>query len=344
MAFDPYRWIGFIGPVVEDQRYEVDVTPGVQGGPRLHTLVIENADEDGARFGSRDSVDPNRQPRLRLELALGPECDDGHVCTVDARDPIAGCTHAPVPGCCTADADCADGLLCNGVETCDESAGECRTGTPPTCDDGVLCTRNACDPALGCVNVPVAGCCRTAADCDDLDACTGVEACDATTGACAPGVPPACDDGDACNGAETCDRVSGCRAGASLVCDDGDGCTADRCDSTTGCAHDLLPGLAGAECVIAAIEVAPPCVPPAVDVAVARDLARRLGRARTYVTKSQRAPSPRPARRLRDRAEQQLRALVLRAGRLARAGRITEACRADLERVLELPRQILRAR
>ncbi len=40
---------------------------------------------------------------------------------------------------CTVDADCDDGLFCNGAETC--NAGSCQAGTAPVCDDGVACTR-----------------------------------------------------------------------------------------------------------------------------------------------------------------------------------------------------------
>jgi MYXO-CTERM domain-containing protein len=40
------------------------------------------------------------------------DCDDGDVCTADARDPTRGCAHGTIPGCCTADDDCVPGGRC----------------------------------------------------------------------------------------------------------------------------------------------------------------------------------------------------------------------------------------
>ena len=50
---------------------------------------------------------------------------------------------------CTIDADCNDGLFCNGTETC--NAGSCQAGTPP-CSGGETCneTTDTCE-AGGCV-------------------------------------------------------------------------------------------------------------------------------------------------------------------------------------------------
>ena len=75
-------------------------------------------------------------------------CGDGILCTDDICDQALGCTNAPVscpqgeqcdPGTgqcvtsseCIVDADCDDGLFCNGDETC--VAGNCQAGTLP-CD------------------------------------------------------------------------------------------------------------------------------------------------------------------------------------------------------------------
>lgn len=51
-----------------------------------------------------------------------------------------------------------------------------------------------------------------------------------------------CDDGDACNGVETCNIGTGaCESGIPVNCDDGDACTADSCDSGTGaCSNDPI--------------------------------------------------------------------------------------------------------
>jgi len=50
-----------------------------------------------------------------------------------------------------ATAVCDDGLICNGAESC--ASGACQPGTPPTCEDGLACTTNACTEAQGCVVV-----------------------------------------------------------------------------------------------------------------------------------------------------------------------------------------------
>ena len=64
---------------------------------------------------------------------------------------------------CTVNADCADGNLCNGVETC--TAGSCLPGTPVDCSDGLQCTLDVCTPATGvCSNPPN--------PCSDGDSCT----------------------------------------------------------------------------------------------------------------------------------------------------------------------------
>lgn len=108
------------------------------------------------------------------------------------------------PTSCTTDAECDDGLYCNGAEAC--QAGVCVSGTPVACDDGVACTVDSCDEVSdACVHAP-------------NDA--------------------VCDNGTFCDGAELCDPVSGCVAGAPVQCDDGIACTIDACDEgMQGCSH-----------------------------------------------------------------------------------------------------------
>ena len=115
---------------------------------------------------------------------------------------------------CTVDGECDDGFFCTGVEICD--AGTCVTGTPPSCDDGVVCTVDTCDVTSdACMNTP-----------DDAS----------------------CDDNNVCTGSETCDPVNGCQAGTPLDCDDGELCTTDSCVPLTGCANDAVQCPAGEQC------------------------------------------------------------------------------------------------
>jgi subtilisin-like proprotein convertase family protein len=95
---------------------------------------------------------------------------------------------------CTTNADCSDGNLCNGVETCVNN--NCVPGTPVNCDDGQFCTIDSCDPPTGnCLHAPN--------PCSDGDLCT----------------PDSCDEvNDVCvHGANACVQV--CNAGAIAIND-----------------------------------------------------------------------------------------------------------------------------
>ncbi len=108
------------------------------------------------------------------------------------------------PPPCTADAECDDGDVCSGAETCNLGTGLCEAGT--------------------------------ALDCSDGDACNGAETCNPTSG-CGPGFPLSCDDGNPCNGAETCDTLTGCEAGTPTSCVAGTTCDPDTgtCEAPTEC-------------------------------------------------------------------------------------------------------------
>ncbi len=125
-------------------------------------------------------------------------CGDG-LCT--GSEDLQSC---PADCACVTDADCDDGVFCNGVETC--SDGACQAGTPVNCNDGVACTIDSCNEAT--------------------------DTCDHAT------MNSACDDGLFCNGAETCHATLGCQPGAPVSCDDGVSCTTDSCyEATDMCTH-----------------------------------------------------------------------------------------------------------
>src|SRR5438094_868931 len=165
--------------------------------------------------------------------------DDGNACTADQCDGQGACAH---PAAVT----CDNSQFCNGIATCNPTDGTCVPGTQPTCDDGVVCTADSCDPTANnntgaCVNAPIAGCCTTDADCDDHDVCTGTETCEVATGMCHPGTAMVCDDGNPCNGVETCDPAAGCQNGTQLDCNDNLVCTNDLCDPAIGCVNAPIP-------------------------------------------------------------------------------------------------------
>lgn len=149
------------------------------------------------------------------------QCDDGNVCNGVESCVASRCTvGTPL--------DCDDANACNGIETCDAVLG-CQAGTAPTCDDANVCTTDSCNTASGCVFSPNSN------PCDDGNLCT-------TGDVCAGGVCSAtavnCSDGDACNGAEFCDATTGaCQPGTPPVCGDANPCTDDSCDPGSGCVN-----------------------------------------------------------------------------------------------------------
>ena len=236
--------------------------------------------DDGNVCNGSETCEPGSGCRFGLPLS----CDDGNACTVDLCDANSGCVSVPVAdgtpcggsntclrgvcsSTCLGDAECDDGDLCNGKEICLSS--RCRAGTPLSCNDGNVCTADACDGRLGCVTAPLpdgsacgsrqvcvqgicgAGCAGNA-ECDDANLCTGTETCVAFR--CQSGVSLRCDDGNFCNGVERCDPSAGCLAGAPPSCpDDGNACTEETCDPVSGCIARQLPdatpcGDTGARC------------------------------------------------------------------------------------------------
>jgi hypothetical protein len=151
--------------------------------------------------------------------ALKLFCDDGNPCTVDACAGLLGCTHTALTG-----AACNDGLFCTGLDTCTD--GACGGVTGGKCDDGNVCTSDACGEAAGCSHGNLAG---TA--CTDNNACTVGDACGG--GTCVPAGLTACDDSNACT-FDSCDPVNGC-VHTPISCDDSNACTADSCSPATGC-------------------------------------------------------------------------------------------------------------
>ena len=153
-------------------------------------------------------------------------CDDGNPCTEDDSCNGGVCSGTLIPTVdleigqclCEGNDDCEpldNGDVCDGTLVCapspeDEGLLVCQVepGTvPKPCDDGIDCTADGCDPALGCQYVPDDG---------------------------------KCDDGNLCTD-DLCDWVEGCIHTANLEpCDDGLFCTADQCVDG-GCVSTLQP-------------------------------------------------------------------------------------------------------
>ncbi len=91
-----------------------------------------------------------------------------------AATQVGGAVFETITDTCAVDADCQDGNLCNGVETC--VATVCTPGTPVTCNDGLFCTLDTCALATGVCNHPPN-------PCSDGDTCTQ-DSCDEAGDVC----------------------------------------------------------------------------------------------------------------------------------------------------------------
>jgi len=140
-----------------------------------------------------------------------------------------GTTGADLPGSTDAGAD-SGSVTC--ATDCSELDGPCIEGvcTNGTCATSPL-TGGACDDGDACTDNDIcdAGVCQpgTAKVCDDNNPCTD-DSC--AEGACvATNTTASCDDGDACTEGDICGDGS-CQPGTPKACDDGNACTNDACE------------------------------------------------------------------------------------------------------------------
>ncbi len=153
------------------------------------------------------------------------DCDDKSECTDDACVPGTGCTHTPNTA-----TTCKLGDICAPNGTC--NAGTC---TPPAtaCDDGNVCTDDACDPKKGCLHTNNAG------KCNDGNACTYSEAC--SGGVCGGSLDVSTDDGNDCT-VDACDPLTGPSwtiKNNGVGCGTGKSCTGGICQPSSPCGDTI---------------------------------------------------------------------------------------------------------
>ncbi|WP_437591162.1 Kelch repeat-containing protein [Sorangium sp. So ce1000] len=183
--------------------------------------------------------------RVLVTGGFSPSRLEGAMATTSIYGVALGAACASGADCTTG--HCVDGVCCDAAcdggpcDACSVAAGASQDGrceglTGPSCDDGQACTRaDVCEAGV-CVGTPVA--------CAAPDTCHEA-ACEPATGECVTAQRPdgaACDDGDGCTEGETCD-AGACVAGASVECPPPPACHAPGvCDGATGrCSSAPLP-------------------------------------------------------------------------------------------------------
>lgn len=109
-------------------------------------------------------------------------CSAGQTC-----DLTRGCSSGTTPGTCRTDVDCRDTFDCT-VDTCGAD-GRCTY----TAQNSRCMTGQVCRVGMGCISERT---CSSDADCDDMRRCNGVERC--VEFGCVAGTAANCDDMDAC--------------------------------------------------------------------------------------------------------------------------------------------------
>ncbi len=139
---------------------------------------------------------------------------------------------------CSEDADCDDGVFCNGSEEC--FGGRCRPGGPFHCQDAIYCTVDSCDEASqSCTHIPYDAICQNGDPCSSwaCDAGSGPgSGCVMASDADADGVRDSCDNCVAVANVMQSD-VDG--DGAGDLCDPCPSDPADSCDTDESTATEV---------------------------------------------------------------------------------------------------------
>ena len=201
------------------------------------------------------TCDPGTGVCSNPNKADGTTCTDGNACTTGDACQSGTCTSG-TPKVCTALDQChvagacntvtglcsnpnkPNGTSCNDSNACTQTDacqnGTCTGGNPVVCTAQDQCHAvGTCDPGTGVCSNPNK---PDGASCDDSDACTQTDTCQA--GACSGGNPVVCTALDTCHVPGTCDSATGMCSNPvkpdGSSCSDGDACTqTDTCTAGT---------------------------------------------------------------------------------------------------------------
>lgn len=137
--------------------------------PAATVSFVDNAIEDNATAQVANGATPTLDFENNWWGCAG-SCDT----TTGGVDTDPELTAPPVCIACNVDAECDDGDICNGTETCDLGTNQCVAGTTPCgdgviqgvcgelCDDGNMTSNDGCSatcqPEFVCTPTPLVGC------------------------------------------------------------------------------------------------------------------------------------------------------------------------------------------
>jgi len=148
----------------------MDCPPNALAGPELvcREATAGCDPEERCTGESRECPeDVSSSPGAVCRPSTGP-CDPSELCDVGSECPAD--VFAPDG------TECDDGLVCTAFSSCAD--GRCAGPVPLECDDADPCTADMCSDLGGCMHAPIAGCCRSDADCAEDDPCAAGR-CDA---------------------------------------------------------------------------------------------------------------------------------------------------------------------
>jgi hypothetical protein len=155
----------------------------------------------------------------------GTTCNDSNACTNPDTCQAGICTGSPLTG-----ASCNDGNACTQTDTC--QSGTCTGGNPVVCTALDPChLAGTCAPATGLCSEPDQ---PNGTTCNDSNACTNPDTCQAGICTGSPLTGPTCDDGNACTQTDSCQSGT-CTGGSPVACSAVDQChLPGTCSPVTG--------------------------------------------------------------------------------------------------------------